>query len=115
MTAAPSLPSLEQISGVVERMGPSCDIYSLGVILYELLTGRVPFTGDLVVLLTSISIKDPPPPSEHRPEIDAELESICLKAMAKQVENRYATMAEFAEGPVVSAYEALYHEAVAQG
>jgi predicted Ser/Thr protein kinase len=86
----------EQITGDVHAMGPGCDIYSLGVILYELLTRRRPFEGTLAVVWGQILTQDPPRPSEHRPELDPRLEAICLKAMAKKVEERYATMAEMA-------------------
>jgi hypothetical protein len=67
------------------------------VILYELLTGYRPFRGEIVQVLSQLLTTEPDPPSRYRPGLDARLEAICLKAMAKRAEDRYATMAEFAE------------------
>jgi serine/threonine protein kinase len=92
----PSYMPPEQANGDIQAMGPRCDIYSLGVILYELLAGRLPFTGAVLTVLTKIVSEDPLPPSAHRPGLDPRLEMICLKAMAKRPEDRYASMRELA-------------------
>src|SRR5206468_1984583 len=96
VVGTPTYMSPEQASGKVEAIGPCCDIYSLGVIMYELLTGRVPFEGPEAFVLGQILFVEPAPPSSHRPDLDPQLEAICLKAMAKNLEERYATMGEFA-------------------
>jgi serine/threonine protein kinase len=93
----PAYMSPEQIEGDVARMGPGCDIYALGVILYELLTGNVPFSGDLVSLAMRVVADAPTPPSRHRPGLDPRLDSICLKALAKQPAHRWPSMAAFAD------------------
>ncbi len=92
----PAYMAPEQAKGNIDEMGPGCDIYSLGVILYELLTGRLPFTGDMVAILTKLLTDPPTPPSRHRPDLDAKIESICLKAMAKKPAGRFGSMADFA-------------------
>ena len=96
IVGTPAYMSPEQIAGRVEDLGPRCDIYSLGVILYELLTARRPFEGPEAVVLAQILYVDPASPSVHRPELDDRIAAICLKAMAKRPEDRYATMGEFA-------------------
>jgi serine/threonine protein kinase len=93
----PSYMSPEQLSGNLAAIGPRCDIYSLGVILYELLTARRPFEGPTTAVMAQILFKDPRPPSVHRPELDSMLEAICLHAMAKRIEDRPDTMAELAK------------------
>jgi tetratricopeptide (TPR) repeat protein len=92
----PGYMSPEQVNGD-SAIGPACDIYSLGVILYELLTGRLPFTGALGELLVKITSEPPPPPSQLRPGLDPELDTICLKALAKKPVERFGSMQEFAQ------------------
>lgn len=92
----PAYMSLEQIEGRANQVGPHSDIYSLGVILYELLTGRVPYEGSLVQMVGKIIQGKAVSPSQWNPEIPADVEKACLKAMAREGRNRFETMNEFA-------------------
>lgn len=78
------------LSGVIT------DVYSLGVILYELLTGKAPYKGTVQAVLVQVMRGQPKPPSAIRSDIDPGIEAICLKAMAKDPAERYQTMSEFA-------------------
>jgi serine/threonine protein kinase len=91
----PSYMSPEQVRG--EPTTPATDIFSLGVILYQLLTGRLPFEApDVTSLAYRIVNTEPEPPSRHCPGLDRRLEAVCLQALEKPPLLRYATMAEMA-------------------
>jgi serine/threonine protein kinase len=92
---SPYYMSPEQISGT--EVGFHSDMYSLGVSLYELLTGKKPYTADtLEALGQKIRSQDPVPPSRARAGLPKSLDAIILRAMAKKPEQRYPSWAEFA-------------------
>jgi serine/threonine protein kinase len=94
----PAYMSPEQARGEIDRIGPATDIYSLGAMFYELLTGEVPFRGRTPVDTLADLIQRPPrPPREIRPEIPRPVEAICLKCLEKEVAHRYATAGALAE------------------
>jgi serine/threonine protein kinase/formylglycine-generating enzyme required for sulfatase activity len=94
----PAYMSPEQASGRPEELGPASDVYSLGATLYHLLTGRAPFLkGDPYVVLEAVCRGQFPRPREIAAEVPVALEAVCLKAMARQAGDRYASAKDLAE------------------
>ncbi len=94
VVGSPAYMSPEQVEGNLETMGVGCDIYSLGVIFYELLAGEIPFKGSIAAVMGQIITTEPKKPSAVRAGVHPRLEAICLKMMAKKIADRHASMNE---------------------
>ena len=93
MLGTPDYISPEQVQG--KRGDQRSDIYALGIMLYEMLTGRVPFAGpNPLAVMNERLLIDPPPARELNPEISPQLEEILRRALERDPRHRYATAAE---------------------
>ena len=93
---SPAYMAPEQVEAEHDRVGPRTDVYALGVMLYQLLTGRRPFEGKGLSVLGQISSGVAPAPPSDFARVNPCLESICLKAMTYRIEDRFASAAALA-------------------
>lgn len=96
IAGTPAYMSPEQITHP-DEVGGLCDVYSLGVVLYEALTGERPFRGTVRMVLNQVQLEEPVPPRRLNDRIPRDLETICLKAMSKEQRLRYRSAAAFAD------------------
>jgi serine/threonine protein kinase len=98
LSGTPAYMSPEQVRGESQFLDGRTDVWSLGVILYEMLTGRRPFRGETSgELFDEIINREPKPPRLIEDRIPIELETVCLKALRKQIAERFTSARDFAD------------------
>lgn len=98
VVGSPGYMSPEQLTGDHAKIGPTSDVYALGSMFYELLTGRLPFPGDgsLISIVNAVLTEPPPNASAVRSAVDSRTAKVCRRAMAKKTDDRFQSMQTFA-------------------
>ena len=97
VVGTPAYMSPEQARGDSKHVDGRSDVYSLGVVLYQMLTGLLPFPGDNLVQFVKALSDDPVPLRHLNPHVPRELETVCLRSMSRKPNRRYPTAAALAE------------------
>lgn len=97
LLGTPAYMAPEQMEGRQDDVGAQSDIYSLGVILFELLTGEIPFKGTITSIIAQVARDEPPKPSTLRADIDPRLEELCLQMIEKKKDDRPTSMQAVAD------------------
>lgn len=98
VVGSPGYMAPEQLLGDHQRIGPASDVYALGVLMFELLTGRLPFpgTGNLMSIVSAVISDDAPEVTTLRPDVPSAVAEVCRRAFAKRIEDRIPSMESFA-------------------
>ena len=97
IVGSPAYMSPEQVEGEPDQLTPAADQYSLGVILYEMLTGQLPFRGSITAVIGAILTKQPTPIDDLRKDLDPRIAAICAKMMHKEAGQRFSSLKEAAD------------------
>ena len=98
LLGTPGFMAPEQAGGLLDQIDERTDVYGLGAVLYEILTGEPPFTGKKTMeILHRVRQEPPRPPRELNPTVDPALQAICLRALAKSRDQRYGTATQLAQ------------------